>query len=112
MKQFLTSGLLTFLLLIGANALAGERNVIIVKKRTAKTHVVKARPIARQVVLKPSSIKVGYVWTEGYWKWNNRSKTYIWINGKVVRKKKNKVWMNGRWTKKSGGYYYDRGHWA
>ena len=88
MRPFLTTGLLAFLLFIGANAIAGERTVIVLKKRTAKTHFVNVKPVARQGVIKPSFVKAGFIWTEGYWKWNNRSKTYMWINGKVVRKKK------------------------
>ena len=112
MKNFLTIGLLAFLFAFSGNTLAGKRKVVVVKSKATKTRVVKVKPVARQITVKPSFIRPGYMWTEGYWKWNNRSKTYIWINGKVIRKKKNKAWINGHWTRRSGGYYYVRGHWA
>lgn len=64
------------------------------------------------IVVRPTTIRTGYIWVDGYWKWNNRYRKYVWINGRTIKNKKNKVWIQGHWSKNGGGYFYARGYWA
>lgn len=71
------------------------------------------KPIApKHRLVRPATVKVGYVWVDGYWKWNSRNHRYVWVNGRVVKAKKNKVWVNGYWARRGSGFIYVKGRWG
>ncbi len=53
---------------------------------------------------------LGYVWTPGYWGWNNGA--YAWVPGVWVRPPHPRaVWVNGYWEHRGGRYAFHKGHW-
>lgn len=113
MKDFLKYSAFIFLIVLSAGSLAASNKIIVVKQRPVRAKVVIVKPVTpRAAIIRPTHIRTGYIWVDGYWKWHGRHKKYVWINGRVVKHKKNKHWVSGHWSKKYGGYYYVRGHWA
>ncbi len=52
----------------------------------------------------------GYVWIDGYQRWNGRG--YYWVPGRWTAKPRAKaVWMKGHWEKGRKGWYYVDGRW-
>lgn len=98
-----------------AEARPAQKQIVIKKevkrKRTKRVVVVKPRRSTR-VVTRTTVVRPGYVYIDGYWKWNNKRRTYVWVDGRYVKKKKNKVWVTGTWVKVSGGWTYKQGYWA
>ena len=113
MRNFLMYLALSFLILFSTGSLEARNKVVVVKQRHTKVKIVKAKPLRpRSIEMRPTKIRTGYIWVDGYWKWNNRYRKYVWINGRTFKNKKNKVWIQGQWSKTRGGYFYTRGHWA
>ena len=110
MKSFFKLAFLSAIFL-GTSLFSQARTIRVVKKRPNKVVIVKPVAPANRSI-KPLRIKVGYVWQEGYWKWNKKRRTYVWVNGRVIKSKKHRVWVSGRWTKRGGGYIYVKGHWS
>jgi hypothetical protein len=93
---------------------------------TAFSGTAKARPEPRKakhvVVYKPNypvhqlrapqRLRSGYIWVEGHYRWNKRTRSYQWVNGYLIKKRQNKVWVNGTWRKVHGGWTYTPGFWA
>jgi|SRR5579862_2292813 len=52
----------------------------------------------------------GYVWIEGYQRWDGRA--YVWTPGRWERPPRPRaVWVRGSWHHDGRGYYYVEGHW-
>jgi len=52
----------------------------------------------------------GYVWVEGYHRWDGRA--YVWVPGRWDRGPQARaVWVPGRWVQDKHGWYYVQGHW-
>jgi len=52
----------------------------------------------------------GYVWIEGYHRWDGRA--YVWVPGRWERPPRpNAVWARGYWAHDRRGYYWVEGHW-
>ena len=82
-----------------------------VKPRYKRVVVVK--PVRPHIyVNKHIQVKSGYVWIDGHWKYNKRTRNYVWVNGSVVKKKRGQVWVSGHWKRVRGGYTYVPGFWA
>ncbi len=65
-------------------------------------------PVVEKVVVTPGP---GYVWIEGYHRWDGRS--YIWVPGQwKVPPARYSVWVPGHWVEHRGrGWYWEEGHW-
>jgi YXWGXW repeat-containing protein len=64
--------------------------------------VVEARPVVRHR---------GYVWRDGYYRWNGRR--YVWVRGGYERPPYVRaVWYSGRWSHERRGWYWVPGHWV
>ena len=75
--------------------------------------VVLVRPVKPKVyVNKHIYLRTGYVWVDGHWKYNKRTRNYVWVKGYTVKKKKGKVWNSGHWRKVRGGWIHSPGFWA
>jgi len=71
---------------------------------------VTAVPPAPVVEVRRPAPGRGYVWVEGYHRWNGRA--YAWVPGRWVAKpRSNARWIKGHWERSKKGYYYVQGHW-
>ena len=59
-----------------------------------------------------SAVRSGHVWIEGHYRWDRRTRSYVWIDGRYVRQKKGKVWISGHWVRVRGGWVYQPGVWS
>jgi hypothetical protein len=67
-------------------------------------------PPARVVEVRPV-VRPGYVWQDGYYRWNGHR--YLWIGGRSVRAPYARAaWSSGRWERGHRGYYWVPGHWV
>ena len=59
----------------------------------------------------PAPPSEGYVWTPGYWSWNNSE--YFWVPGTWVEPPQvGLLWTPGYWAFDNGVYAFHRGYWA
>jgi len=65
----------------------------------------------RVIVSRPNYNRVGYVWTEGYWVWNNFYGQYTWQKAKWRKIKRNHYWVPGFWEITLGGFFWVEGYW-
>ena len=74
--------------------------------------VVKVRPVA-PVVVKPACPAPGHVWVSGSWKWNKKTRNYVWVDGHWVKPHRlGAGWIDGHWRTTRGGWKYIPGHWS
>jgi hypothetical protein len=53
----------------------------------------------------------GYIWTPGYWNWNNDD--YYWVPGTwVAPPRPGLLWTPGYWAFANGAYLFHRGYWG
>jgi WXXGXW repeat (2 copies) len=51
----------------------------------------------------------GYVWTDGYWAWNNGR--YTWESGHWVTARQGKRWTSPRWQQQGQSWVFIDGRW-
>jgi hypothetical protein len=52
----------------------------------------------------------GYVWIEGYHRWDGRA--YLWVNGRWAQPPHPRsVWVAGHWDHEQRGYFWVEGRW-
>jgi len=77
---------------------------------TAGRVYVRVGPPARVVEVRPVSPGPGYIWIDGYHRWDGRA--YVWVAGRWERPPRPRaVWVPGRWAQDRHGYYWVDGHW-
>lgn len=118
-KKFTLLLVMLFVLsMAGTEALAQKHK----KKHPRKMHkseVIAYRPVKPAVRVhnnyrpyKHVNFRRGHMWIEGHWVFNRRTRSYIWVEGKYVRKHKQKVWVDGYWVRVKRGWKYVPGYWA
>lgn len=69
--------------------------------------VVPPHPIFEHRPLRPGA---GYVWTNGYHRWDGRA--YVWVPGRwAMPPRPGVMWVDGHWGRRRGGYVWIEGHW-
>ncbi len=80
---------------------------------TTTTHghmYVASRPPAPVYETRHVSPGPGYVWIEGYQRWDGRG--YSWVPGRWEHAPSaHATWVPGRWEHDRHGWYYVDGHW-
>ena len=74
---------------------------------------VTTAPPAPQVEVVPTP-RTGYVWTSGYWAWNNDLGHYEWIKGHWVEERTGEHWVPDKWTQDAdhpNHWHFKPGHW-
>ena len=94
-RQYLYSILFFIMVGFGFNAQAGV--------------IIKVKPPAVKVEVRPKAKFKNAVWVNGRWNWNGRK--HVWVKGYWVRPRAGHVWVAGRWAKRPGGYVWIKGHW-
>lgn len=52
----------------------------------------------------------GYVWTDGYWRWDGAQ--YVWVPGVWMRPPHARArWVPAHWAHRRRGYVFVGGHW-
>ncbi len=69
---------------------------------------VDVRPPAPRVVLVPT-VRPGYVWAPGYWRWDGRR--HVWVDGRYLRERRGYHWEPAHWDERNGRYHFEEGHW-
>jgi len=96
MKRSLLYSILFFVLVgFGANAQAGV--------------IVKIKPPAVKVEVRPKMPYKNGVWVTGRWHWNGRK--HVWVKGNWVKPRAKHTWVKGHWVKRKDGYVWVKGHW-
>src|SRR6187402_1184519 len=55
----------------------------------------------------------GYIWTPGYWAWDNAAGDYYWVEGAwVLPPYSGALWTPGYWGPYGGGYGWCPGYWG
>jgi len=55
----------------------------------------------------------GYLWTPGYWAYNENVSDYYWVPGTwVMAPQVGFLWTPGYWGYRGGGYYFNEGYWG
>ena len=84
-----------------------------VRVKTNKNRVVVSKPNRPRVIVnRPTYNRSGYVWVEGYWKWNVYYGSYTWQNARWKRVKRNHMWVPGFWEISPRGFFWVDGYWA
>lgn len=87
-----------------------NRGGVVVK--TNRNRVVVNKPRRPRVIVKrPNYNRGGYVWQEGYWKWNAFYGQYTWQEARWVKAKRNHYWIPGFWEISAGGFFWVNGYW-
>lgn len=54
-------------------------------------------------------IRVGFVWTPGYWRWGGHG--YIWVGGTWLPRRAGYVYVQPRWVGSRGVWHFQRAYW-
>ena len=55
----------------------------------------------------------GYIWTPGYWAWDQGFRDYYWVRGQWVRPPRvGYLWTPGYWAWRDGLYLFNTGYWG
>ena len=83
-----------------------------VRVKHNRSRVVVKRPNRPTVVVnRPNYTRRGYIWVEGYWKWNPFYGQYTWQKARWKKIKRNHYWVPGFWEITPGGFFWVEGHW-
>src|ERR1700693_3024093 len=72
---------------------------------------VRVAPPALPVYTQPVGPGPGYMWTPGYWAWNDDA-GYYWVPGTWVVAPVGLLWTPGYWGFADGAYGWHRGYWG
>jgi hypothetical protein len=71
---------------------------------------VRSAPPAPLVEVRAVVPRPGYVWVDGYYRWNGRG--YVWMPGRwTAPPRARAVWVPGRWVQNRHGWHYIEGRW-
>ena len=70
-------------------------------------------PPALPVYVQPAIPEPGYIWTPGYWAWNEDISEYYWVPGAwVLPPRPGLLWTPGYWGWSGGSYVWNAGYWG
>ena len=55
-------------------------------------------------------VRVGYVWSPGYWRWNGNR--HIWVAGYWVHERPGWRWTSAHWVANGPHWHYVPGYWG
>jgi len=74
---------------------------------------VRAAPPRLPVYPQPPVPGYGYIWTPGYWAWDDYSRDYFWVPGCWVEPPTPRLlWTPGYWAWQDGAYVFNTGYWG
>jgi hypothetical protein len=91
---------------LGGLLLAGAAGCVAATGRV----YVRMGPPVRVVEVRSVAPGPGYVWIEGYHRWDGRG--YLWVPGRWERAPRPRaVWVPGHWAQDRHGWYWVEGRW-
>jgi hypothetical protein len=55
----------------------------------------------------------GYLWTPGYWAYDDSVSDYYWVDGAwVMAPEEGMLWTPGYWGWRGGGFFFNEGYWG
>jgi len=63
------------------------------------------------VVVEDAPVREGYVYTPGYWDWDDAGHRHVWKKGEYVQERRGERWVPYRWEERNGRYHLNEGHW-
>ncbi|HET7331498.1 hypothetical protein [Dyella sp.] len=54
----------------------------------------------------------GFIWSQGYWRWEPRAHRYVWVPGTWVRARAGYRWYPGVWVRRGPSWYWRDGYWG
>ncbi|MGN6320509.1 MAG: YXWGXW repeat-containing protein [Dyella sp.] len=54
----------------------------------------------------------GFIWSQGYWRWEPRVHRYVWVPGTWVRARAGYRWYPGVWVRRGPNWYWRDGYWG
>ncbi|MGA8740252.1 MAG: YXWGXW repeat-containing protein [Terracidiphilus sp.] len=70
-------------------------------------------PPALPVYEQPICPGDGYLWTPGYWAYDDSVSDYYWVDGEwVMAPEEGFLWTPGYWAWENGGYRFNQGYWG
>ena len=83
-----------------------------VRVKNNRNRVVVNKPNRpHRVIKRPAFNKPGYIWIDGYWKWNVFFGRYTWQKARWMKIKRNHYWVPGFWEINPGGFFWVKGYW-
>jgi hypothetical protein len=85
-----------------------------VEKANAGVFVsISAEPPPLPVYAQPPIPGPGYIWTPGYWAWDEDVSDYYWVPGAwVPAPEPGLLWTPGYWAWNDGAYFWNDGYWG
>ena len=74
--------------------------------------MVKKPKRPRVIVKRPNRLRPGYIWVEGYWKWNIYSGRYVWQRARWKKIRRGHDWVPGYWEITPNGFFWIEGYWT
>lgn len=71
--------------------------------------IIRVAPPAPRVEAR-GSIRAGYEWVPGYWRWEGRR--HAWVSGHWERARAGYVWQPARWQRRYDGWVFVPGRWV
>jgi len=70
-------------------------------------------PPALPVYEQPICPEDGYLWTPGYWAYDDSVSDYYWVDGAwVMAPEEGLLWTPGYWGWRDGGFFFNDGYWG
>jgi hypothetical protein len=70
-------------------------------------------PPALPVYEQPICPGDGYLWTPGYWAYDDSVSDYYWVDGAwVIAPEEGLLWTPGYWGWRDGGFFFNDGYWG
>jgi hypothetical protein len=96
--------------LLSAMILASSLAALPARAEASTRVYIQFGPPARVVEVRPYRRHHGYVWTDGYHRWNGHG--YAWRQGRWVRPPRGHAfWVRAHWVHSRHGWYFVQGHW-
>ncbi len=98
-----------------------KTNKVYIKNNTSKNRVIKknrnrivvTKPNRPKVIVKkPNRVRPGYIWVQGYWKWNSYFGRYVWQRARWKKIKRGHYWNPGYWEQTPHGFFWIEGCWV
>jgi hypothetical protein len=90
-----------------AVALAGSFAVpLTVQAASIEINVAPPAPVVEQ-----TTVREGFVYTPGYWRWEEPSHKHVWIKGEYVPERRGEHWVAHEWRENNGRYTFNEGRW-
>lgn len=86
----------------------GHHGNVIVKNN--QHNIIVHKPDRPVYIKRPTLNRRGFIWIEGYWRWNGH--TYIWIDGFWERERHGFHWHDGFWEETPYGFFWVEGYWC